>query len=237
MADQNPPSGRIIAIDGSRGADVARAAVALAERLRERGLACGVSRWDASGIFNELALAGREERAISPRTLVLAYVADLAFRLQWEIGPVLAAGGVVIAAPYVETPVSIGLAYGLPESWLRDVLRIAPPAYANCLADERKTDRGWRRRPDRGYAEYCASLLEPGEDPYGSKGSRKNAIRALEQHAGRKAWRLSERGLVKAAKRLVPVRTRSAAEPAPPKTTSSRSPASSPRPRTPRGSR
>lgn len=216
MAVADSKRGRIIAIDGSRGADLARSAVALADRLRERGLVCGISRWDASGIFNELALAGRDEHGISPRTLTLAYVADLAFRLKWEIGPALDAGGVVIAAPYLETPVSIGIAFGLPESWLRDVLRFAPPADANCLADERKTHRGWRRRTDRGYAEYCASLLEPGEDLFAAKRTRKSAMRVLEQQAGRKAWRLSERGVAKAAKRLVPVKIQSAAAPGPP---------------------
>jgi thymidylate kinase len=222
MADADSRRGRIIAIDGSRGADLARSSEALAARLRERDLVCGISRWDASGIFNELALAGREERSMSPRSLTLAYIADLAFRVQWEIGPVLAAGGVVIAAPYLETAVSIGMAYGLPESWLRDVLRFAPPADANCLTDERKTDRGWRRLPDRGYAEYCASLLEPGADRFSSKRIRKAAIRALQQHSGPKAWRLTERGVIKAAKRLTPVKTRSAAAPPPPRKPSSR---------------
>lgn len=216
MADADSKPGRIIAVDGTRGADLARSATALAERLRERGLVCGISRWDASGIFNELALAGRNEQGISARTLTLAYVADLAFRLKWEIGPALAAGGVVIAAPYLETPVSIGIAFGLPESWLRDVLRFAPPADANCLANERKTNRGWRRRTDRGYAEYCASLLELGDDVFGSKRTRRSAIRALEQQAGRKAWQLSERGVARAAKRLVPVKIQSVAAPGPP---------------------
>jgi hypothetical protein len=213
MADARPTTGRIIAIDGSRGADLARSAAALAERLRDRGLVCGISRWDASGIFNELALAGRADRRMSPRTLMLAYVADLAFRLQWEIGPAVASGAVVIAAPYVETPIAIGMAYGLPESWLRDVLRFAPPAEANCLTDERKTHRGWRLRIDRGYAEYCASLLESGDDLFSAKSSRRSAIRALEKHAGRKAWRLSDQGVAKAAKRLVPVKIQSAASP------------------------
>ena len=222
MADARPKAGRIIAIDGSRGADLARSAAALAERLHERGLVCGISRWDASGIFNELALAGRDDRSMSPRTLMLAYVADLAFRLQWEIGPVLASGGVVIAAPYLETPISIGMAYGLPESWLRDVLRFAPLADANCLTDERKTHRGWRRRIDRGYAEYCASLLDSGDDLFSAKRERRSAIRSLEKHAGRKAWRLSDRGLIKAAKRLVPVKIQSAAATPPTKKTSSR---------------
>lgn len=222
MADADPRRGRIIAIDGSRGADLARAAQALAEQLRGRGLICGVSRWDASGIFNELAVAGREEKKMSPRSLTLAYVADLAFRIQWEIGPAIASGGVVIAAPYLETAVSVGMAYGLPESWLRDVLRFAPPADANCLTDERKTKRGWRRLPDRGYAEYCASLLEPGEDGFGSKRTRRSAIRVLEELAGPKAWRLSNRGIVKAAKRLVPIKIRTAAASPPPRTRSRR---------------
>jgi hypothetical protein len=222
MAAADPPRGRIIAIDGSRGADLARAAQALAEHLRGRGLACGISRWDASGIFNELALAGREEHTMSARTLTLAYVADLAFRIQWEIGPVIASGGVVIAAPYLETAVSVGMAYGLPEGWLRDVLRFAPPADANCLTDERKTHRGWRRRPDRGYAEYCATLLEPGDDDFSAKRTRRSAIRALEELTGPKAWRLSKRGIVKASKRLVPIRIQSAAASPPPRTRSVR---------------
>jgi hypothetical protein len=223
MADAVPARGQIIAIDGSRGADLARSADALAQRLRERGLVCGISRWDASGIFNELALAGRQdERTMSPRTLMLAYVADLAFRLQWEIGPALAAGGVIIAAPYLETPVAVGVAYGLPESWLRDVLRFAPTAHANCLTEERKPHRGWRRRTDRGYAEYCAMLLEPEADLFSSKHSRRAAIRALEHHAGRKAWGLSDRGVLKAAKRLVPVKKQSAAATRPPRRSSSR---------------
>ena len=34
------------------------------------------------------------------------------FRLRWEIRPVLEAGGVVIAAPYVETAVAFGAAAG-----------------------------------------------------------------------------------------------------------------------------
>ena len=43
------------------------------------------------------------------RTLALVYAADLAFRLRWEIRPVLDAGGVVVASPYVETAVAFGV--------------------------------------------------------------------------------------------------------------------------------
>ncbi len=54
MAEQVSP-GRLVAIDGSRGNDVRKAADALAARLRDRGMACAVSHWDASGLFGELA--------------------------------------------------------------------------------------------------------------------------------------------------------------------------------------
>ena len=116
MADAVAPPGRLIAVDGSRGRDVAEAAEALAGELRGRGVTCGISRWDASGIFHELALAGRGESAVSPRTLTLAYIADLAFRLRWEITPILREGGIVIAAPYIETAVALAAACGVPEA-------------------------------------------------------------------------------------------------------------------------
>ena len=42
-----------------------------------------------------------------PRTLILLYAADLAFRLRWQIRPVLEEGTHVIAAPYLETVVAL----------------------------------------------------------------------------------------------------------------------------------
>ena len=130
------------------------------------------------------------------RTLTLVYAADLAFRLRWEIRPVLEAGGVVIAAPYVETAVAFGAACGLAEEWIRELLRFAPKPDLRARAQERKLDRGWKPRLDRGYPEYCAAMLEgrrqswrrsaPGAKPWRySTGARK----------GRKVFRLSEKGV------------------------------------------
>ena len=116
MADQGKYPGRLIAIDGSRGKDTAAAADAIVKRLREAGRECAVSRWDASGLFGELAATARGDRNISMRTLALVYASDLAFRLRWEIRPILEAGGVVVAAPYIETPIAFGAGCGLSEA-------------------------------------------------------------------------------------------------------------------------
>jgi len=164
MAEKHLPAGRLVAVDGSRGKDVSAAADALAADLRRRGVDCVISRWDASGLFGELAQGGRPGQHVSPRTLSLMYAADLAFRLRWEINAALNTGGVVIAAPYLETAIAFGAACGLPDTWLRELLRFAPAPHVRGLARERKIERGWKARLDRGYPEYATALFEGGEE-------------------------------------------------------------------------
>lgn len=86
----------------------------------------GISRWDASGIFQELAVADKAAGTPSARTLLLLYAADLAFRLRWQIRPALAEGRTVVAAPYVDTAYAFGRAAGLKPSWLMNLLKFAP---------------------------------------------------------------------------------------------------------------
>ena len=117
--------GALVAVDGVDGTAVtmtARAALTAAARAR-RG---GVSVWDASGVFGDLAVASTEAGAPSARTLLLLYAADLAFRLRWELRPALAEGRVVIAAPYVDTAIAFGRAAGIRGGWLTDLFGFAP---------------------------------------------------------------------------------------------------------------
>jgi len=203
MAEKVFPRGHLVAVDGSRGKDVSSAADALAGRLRRRGVECVISRWDASGLFGELAQAGRPGRQVSPRTLSLVYAADLAFRLRWEIRPTIETGGVVIAAPYVETAVAFASACGLPASWLRDLLRFAPAPDVRGIVLERKSDRGWKARLDRGYGEYGAALFEEATADFKSKRTRHAMIEALGADRGRKVFQLSGKGIEQAAKAVI----------------------------------
>src|SRR5262249_40870798 len=114
--------GVLIAVDGLDVDALGRAARAALES-RARG---GISKWDASGVFQELAVADSTAGAPSPRTLLLLYAADLAFRLRWQIRPALLEGRTVVAAPYVDTAVAFGRAAGLPVVWLTNLFRFAP---------------------------------------------------------------------------------------------------------------
>lgn len=208
MADQGKHPGRLIAIDGSRGRDVGRAAAAVVEALRARRIDCAVSRFDASGLFGELAAAARVDRQISIRTLTLVYAADLAFRLRWEIRPVLEAGGVVIASPYVDTAVAFAAACGLDAGWTRQLLRFAPPPTLRARAEERKINKGWKPRLDRGYPEFSAAMLEAASPGLVSKAARRAAVELLNEPVrrslgggrGRRVFRLSEKGVGDLAK-------------------------------------
>ena len=114
----------LVAVDGvDAGAVMAEARAAL--RSPARG---GISRWDASGLFQELAVGEAEAGMPSARTLLLLYAADLAFRLRWEIRPTLAEGRRVVAAPYVDTAIAFGRAAGLKAGWLKNLFSFAPRA-------------------------------------------------------------------------------------------------------------
>jgi hypothetical protein len=194
MADQVKYPGRLISIDGSRGNDVTRAAVDAAEALRRDGVESAISRWDASGLFADLAAAGGDSN-LSIRTLSLVFAADLAFRLRWEIRPVLEAGGVVIAAPYVDTAIAFGAAYGLDDEWLRSLLRFAQPADIRGRARERKIDRPWKQRADRGYAEFGALMLDTTAPKRVSKAARNRTMAWLDDARGRGVVHLTTKGL------------------------------------------
>jgi hypothetical protein len=143
----------LIAIDGANGPALIKAAqraVPKGESVRR------VSRWDASGLFEQLVMAGDDISTVSPRLLLLLYAADLAFRLRWEIEPALADGHTVVAAPYVDTAVAFGRACGLPAKWLKGLFLFArKPSMQHRVADAPASSR----RPE-GFIEFgCAHLM------------------------------------------------------------------------------
>jgi hypothetical protein len=127
----------------------------------ERG---GVSTWDASGVFFELARASSEEAAPSAKTLLMLYACDLAFRLRWEIRPVLNRGKTVVAAPYVLTALALGQAAGIPRDWLENLFAFAPEAEVSYRWPEPDPAAWWAGRKMGGFVEFaCSTLAESSE--------------------------------------------------------------------------
>ncbi len=159
MKGSEGAGGRLIAVDGTRGPDLRRAVTALRGRVGSRKLEAGVSWWDASGLFFEMGLGKRKHRTASPRTLLLLYAADLAFRLRWEIRPALEAGQTVIAAPYLDTAFAFGRACKLRRTWMTSLFGFAPKPDACYHVQERKKSAGWKGRGRDGFAEFSSAVL------------------------------------------------------------------------------
>jgi hypothetical protein len=145
-----------IAVDGVDAAAVAAAAKA-ALGQPSRG---GISRWDASGVFQDLAVAEKEAGAPSARTLLLLYAADLAFRLRWQIRPALAEGRTVVAAPYVATAVAFGRAAGLPAAWLASLFQFAPRPDARHVVHAAREGRASGRD---GFVAFACAHMSGGD--------------------------------------------------------------------------
>ena len=156
----------LVAVEAARGRDAERGAskvrAALLSKCDVAG--AGISHWDASGTFFELQLGnGRKSLTLSPRTLLLLYASDLAFRLRWEIRPAVAAGQIVIAAPYTETAIAFGEAAGLPRKWIVELFRYAPRPDLCLHVKDAKDGAPWRSRAMDGFPEFGAATVSPGQ--------------------------------------------------------------------------
>ena len=157
-----PKRGKLIGLEGTGGRSMALAAKRLQRHFRQGKIAGGVSEWDASALFFQIVQGARGIPAPSPRTLLLLYATDLAFRLRWEIRPALEEGTTVIAAPYVQTAFAFGRAAGLPHVWLRGVFEFAPAADICYRVPEDSLPLDRRGKPSDSFLEFSFMQLRNG---------------------------------------------------------------------------
>jgi hypothetical protein len=189
MASRSAGRPQLIALDGTRHADLRKAARGLRERLSSHKIKSAVSWWDASGVFFEVGLGKRKHRAASPRTLLLLYAADLAFRLRWQIRPALAEGQTVIAAPYVDTALAFGDACGLSREWLTSLFVFAPAPDAHYVTRERGKAVGWQASGKAGFAEFSSTVVAESTPSFVPAEARRKMIAFLEAAARRRGSR------------------------------------------------
>jgi len=202
-AKQAKSVGRLVAVEGTRGKDVARAAARVWARVKNHSAGGGVSRWDGSGLFYELRLAKHKELTPSPRMLLLLYASDLAFRLRWQIRPALEQGHVVVAAPYVESAIAFGEAAGLPRKWLVELFRFAPAPDACVHIKEKKESAGWKDRWQDGFAEFSSVILKSTWSDWDERAARAAAITVLAGLADKKGCHSLKKKALREVKRAI----------------------------------
>lgn len=191
--------GTLIALDGSGNPSMAVAVKRLVRLYGGTKSKVGVSKWDASAIFFDILEGSRDIAGATPRTLLLLYATDLAFRLRWEIEPALAEGMTVIAAPYVETALAFAKATGVPSTWVKDLLSFAPRAVESYRVSEvgasAKTGQ-----PAENFLEFCFLQLRRGKGQWATGDARTVFLEHLKTRESRgKCQVATERGLAKGA--------------------------------------
>lgn len=147
----------IIAVEGVLGASLTTAARTIAAQVRTRP--AGISVWDASGIFGEVAVTEEVAGKPSARTLLLLYASDLAFRLRNESGPAFASGQPMVLAPYVNTAIAFASAAGIEPEWVADMLSFAPAP----VSTEYANVSGGADDEQRGFVEFAAAQIAGNE--------------------------------------------------------------------------
>lgn len=204
MAVAHAAKGWLIAVEGTCGLDVTAGAKRLARALRHAAGAGGVSIWDSSGIFTELAAAGPDVSGPTARTLTLLYGADLAFRLRWQIRPALESGHWIVAAPYIQSAIGLGMAAGIPKRWLMDLFRFAPAAHF-CYRISERTGPGTVAAAG-GYLEFFCRAIEAGGEPIDRARLRTRSSEYLAWlERRRRCTTLTARELARLGNRLAPV--------------------------------
>jgi hypothetical protein len=134
-------------------------------------------------VFFEVGLGKKKHRAASPRTLLLLYAADLAFRLRWEIRPALAEGQTVIAAPYLDTAFAFGDACGLSHEWLASLFTFAPAADEHDVTKDPGKARGQQADGKEGFAEFAGAVVAESRPTFVPAEARRKMIAFLEAAA------------------------------------------------------
>ena len=193
------PTGRLVAVEGSRGRDIADAARRVWDALKSRGAHGGISWWDASGTFFESRQVKKKEFVPSPRTLVLFYAVDLQFRLKWEIEPLAGRRAHRDRGTLHGTIRAFGRAAGIPKAWLDAVLAPCRPADVSLRAKEGKKKSGWSGGSEEGFCETCAVAMANDRQQVDLAKLRRAMIEVLERRERRGAL---SRVRKKALKRL-----------------------------------
>ena len=171
MAKPKIQPGKLYAAEGVREAEIKKLGNQLLRQLSDKDHAGGVSSWDSSQIFFQLSQNAGDLVAPSPKTLLMLYAADLAFRLRWEIEPLRKDGMDVVAAPYIETAIGFGLAAGIDRKWLTELFRFAPPATATFrLPKASLSKKGGKQK---GFVDFCVKVLTGASDHWKAMASGK----------------------------------------------------------------
>ena len=121
-----------IVIDGIDGCGKSTQVKLLHKALRDRGLPAETSKWQDSSYIQKLYIGDLIKRIqegsvrIPPESRTFLLSADISYRLENMIKPLLAKDHIVIGDRYIYKVIAQGIARGLASDWLHSLFFFAP---------------------------------------------------------------------------------------------------------------
>lgn len=121
-----------IVIDGIDGCGKSTQVRLLHDKLLDRGLPTTISKWQDSAYIQKLFIGDLIKRIqegsvrIPPESRTFLLGADISYRLESLIKPLLEKGHIVIGDRYVYKVIAQGIARGLEKEWLQRLFSFAP---------------------------------------------------------------------------------------------------------------
>ncbi len=121
-----------IVIDGIDGCGKSTQVRLLHDKLLDRGLPTTISKWQDSAYIQKLFIGDLIKRIqegsvrIPPESRTFLLGADISYRLESLIKPLLEKGQIVIGDRYVYKVIAQGIARGLEKDWLQRLFSFAP---------------------------------------------------------------------------------------------------------------
>jgi dTMP kinase len=130
-----------IVIDGIDGCGKSTQVKLLADSLLQEGTPVSVTKWQDSSYIQQLYIgdllkriqAGNVKIPPPARTFLLG--ADISYRLETIIKPLLMKGDTVIGDRYVYKVIAQGIVRGLEKNWLTDLFKFAPEPELKIMLD------------------------------------------------------------------------------------------------------
>ncbi len=130
-----------VIIDGIDGCGKSTQVKALAESLSRKGHSAVVSKWQDSSYIKHLYIGDLLKRiqegnvVIPPESRTFLLGADVVYRLESKIKPLLQEGRIVIGDRYIYKIIAQGIARGLDRRWLADLFEFVPEPEVKIMLD------------------------------------------------------------------------------------------------------
>ncbi len=125
ITKKEPTPGKLVAVEGLDGSGKSTQVYLLKRWLELEGYKVFFTEWNSSAIVRKATRKGKKRQLLTSTTFSLIHCTDFADRYERQILPLLHAGYIVLAGPYIFTAFARDAVRGCDRTWIRKLYNYA----------------------------------------------------------------------------------------------------------------